>query len=117
MEGKNVGIKETYSDSYQINFQDMEFRLVKDEKIIEMSKLFHFNIDCEMPAFVNEYRYVFYDHLVLDKTMNIKCYMSPIIILMTNSDYNLVMKCLFHNISYDDGCDQFMIHTFKNEHE
>lgn len=22
------------------------------------------------------------------------------------------MKCLFHNVSFDDGCDRFMIHDY-----
>ena len=37
------------------------------------------------------------------------CLPSPLVILMTNEDYNLIMRALFHNINYDDGCDRFMI--------
>lgn len=80
---------------------------------IEMSKLFHFNVKIEMPGFVNEYFYVFKQKLKIDRTMKLRCYISPIIVRMTNKDYNLVMKCLFHNITYDDGCDRFQIHDFQ----
>lgn len=64
-----------------------------------------------MPTLVNEYEYVFQD-CQLDKTMKIHCYMSPIIMTLNNTNYNLLMKCLFHNIAYDDGCDCFMIYDF-----
>ena len=109
---KNNGLLEkSFSDSYQIKFQDMEFKLVEGGlHIIEMSKLFHFNVDIEMPSYVNEYRYAFRNQLFLNHTMYIKCYMSPIILLMTNNDYNLIMKILNFNITYDDGCDVFLIH-------
>jgi len=70
-----------------------------------MSKEFAFNLSIEMPAFVNEYNYVFNKALKIDKTMKIRSYISPIILRMSHVDYNLIMKCLFHNISYDDGCD------------
>lgn len=90
----------------------MSLGFVKDGKEIEMSKLFHFNIKMDMPGFVNEYWYVYKDKLKIDKTMKMRCYLSPIIIRMTNADYCLVMRCLFHNITYDDGCDRFMIHEY-----
>ena len=78
-----------------------------------MSKLFHLNLEVEMPLFANEYFYVFGKKLVIDKTMKIKCYLSPIVIMLTNFDYNLIMKILFHNITFDDGCDRFYIHNFE----
>jgi len=32
---------------------------------------------------------------------------------MTNEDNNLIMRALFHNITYDDGCDRFMIDEWE----
>lgn len=61
-----------------------------------------------------EYRYL-YSRIKLDSTLRIKCYVSPIIITMSNSDYNKIMKCLFHNISYNDGCDKYMVHDFEEK--
>lgn len=66
-----------------------------------------------MPAFVNEYWFIYKDKLLIDKTMKIRSYLSPIIISLTNKDYCLLMRCLFHNVTYDDGCDYFMIHDFE----
>lgn len=40
--------------------------------------------------------------------------MSPVIMQMDNNDYNLIMKCLFHNISFDDGCEPFHIFNYKS---
>jgi len=78
-----------------------------------MCKPFNFNVEVEMPLFVNEYQFVFENNLVLDKTMKIKCYVSHIVILMTNEDYNFIMRVLFHNITFDDGCDRFMIDEYE----
>lgn len=52
---------------------------------------------------------------MLDKTMKIKCYVSTLVILMTNEGYNLIMRALFHNINYDDGCDRFMIDEWEKQ--
>ena len=43
------------------------------------------------------------------------CLPSPLVILMTNEDYNLIMRALFHNINYDDGCDRFMIDEWEKQ--
>ena len=34
---------------------------------------------------------------------------------MTNEDYNPIMRALFHNINYDDGCDRFMIDEWEKQ--
>jgi vacuolar protein sorting-associated protein 13A/C len=34
---------------------------------------------------------------------------------MTNEDYNFIMRVLFHNITFDDGCDRFMIDEFEKK--
>ena len=52
---------------------------------------------------------------MLDKTMKIKCNVSTLVILMTNEGYNLIMRALFHNINYDDGCDMFMIDEWEKQ--
>ena len=82
-----------------------------------MGKPFNFYLDIEMPLFVNEYDFLFSSKLIIDKTMKIKCYLTTLVILMTNEDYNLIMKILFHNITYDDCCDRFMIHDFGKKQE
>lgn len=65
-----------------------------------------------MPGFVNEFFYVYKNKVQIDKTMKLRCYISPIIIRLTSKDYGFIMKCLSHNISYDDGCDRHMIHDY-----
>ena len=77
-----------------------------------MCKPFNFYMDIESPIFVNEYNFLYGNQITLDKTMKIRCYLTPLVILMTNDDYNLIMKILFHNIIYDDCCDRFLIHNF-----
>ena len=87
-------------------------RLIKKGQPQELSKLFHFNLRINMPTLVDEYEFIYGKGAILDKTMKINCYMSPIIMSLNNSNFNLLMKCLFHNITYDDGCDMFMIHDY-----
>lgn len=65
-----------------------------------------------MAGFSNEYKFLYGDNIKIDNTMVMYNYISPIIFRMSNSDYNLIMKCLFHNITFDDGCDRFMIHDW-----
>ena len=44
--------------------------------------------------------------------MTIDMLLSPIILTISNKDYNLLMKCINHNVSYDDGYDQIVVHDF-----
>jgi len=52
---------------------------------------------------------------VLDKTMKIKCYVSTLVFLINKEGINLIMRALFHNINYDDGCDMFMIDEWEKQ--
>jgi vacuolar protein sorting-associated protein 13A/C len=91
----------------------MQIRLIRGEKVDEMTKYFNYNVNINMAGFTNEYKFLYGDDIAIDNTMFMYNYVSPIIFRMSNSDYNLVMKCLFHNITYDDGCDRFMIHDWE----
>jgi hypothetical protein len=44
--------------------------------------------------------------------MKIKTRILPIILSMYKSDYLLIMKILFSNISFDDMMDRFYIHDY-----
>ena len=44
--------------------------------------------------------------------MRIKTRILPIILSMYKSDYLLIMKILFSNISFDDMMDRFYIHDY-----
>lgn len=61
----------------------MQLGFIRNGKYIEMSQLFHFNIKIDMPGFSNEYWYVYKDELQIDRTMKLKCFISPIIIRLT----------------------------------
>lgn len=37
--------------------------------------------------------------------MKIYTFMAPMIIQLSHEDYMFIMKCLFHNIIFDDGLD------------
>ena len=52
---------------------------------------------------------------MLDKTMKIKCYVSTLVFLINKEGINLIMRALFHNINYDDGCDMFMIDEWEKQ--
>lgn len=71
IENKETEISKTFSDAYQIYLSNMGIKLVKGLKEIWMCKPFNFNVEVEMPMFVNEYQFVFGNNLVLDKTMKI----------------------------------------------
>lgn len=62
-----------------------------------MSKSFDYNVQINMAAFINEYKYLYGADIAIDTTTIVKNYISPIIFRMSNSDYNLSMKCLFHS--------------------
>lgn len=93
----------------------MQIKFVHDHKHVrEFTKFFHMNLAVQMLAFANEYKFLYGRQVQLEKAMHINLYLSPLIIMMSNADYNLVMRSLFHNISYDDGCDQFLVHEFAS---
>lgn len=92
-------------------------RIIRGKNATEMTKAFDFNVNINMIGFFNEYKYIYGNDIKLDTTMIMKNHISPIIFRMSNADYNLVMKCLFHNISYDDGCDKFLIHDWARNQE
>ena len=47
--------------------------------------------------------------------MKIKCYVSTLVFLINKEGINLIMRALFHNINYDDGCDMFMIDEWEKQ--
>ena len=51
----------------------------------------------------------------MDKTIKIKCYVSTLVFLINKEGINLIMRALFHNINYDDGCDRFMIDEWEKQ--
>ena len=51
----------------------------------------------------------------MDKTIKIKCYVSTLVFLINKEGINLIMRALFHNINYDDGCDVFMIDEWEKQ--
>lgn len=110
-------LKETYSENFLISMAKMQMRIVhihdKSKELIEMTKGFDYNVCINMAGFVNEYKYLWGNDVRIDTTMILKNYISPIIFRMSNTDYNLIMRCLSHNISYDDGCDRFLIHDWE----
>ncbi|KAL4496109.1 hypothetical protein ABPG72_015531 [Tetrahymena utriculariae] len=114
---KKEDIKETYSENFNISMNDMQMRLIRGQNVTEMTKAFNFNVNINMVGFFNEYKYIYGNDIKIDTTMIMKNYISPIIFRMSNADYNLVMMCLFHNISYDDGCDRFLIHDWARNQE
>ncbi|KAL4498677.1 hypothetical protein ABPG73_003474, partial [Tetrahymena malaccensis] len=114
---KKEDIKETYSENFNISLNDMQMRLIRGQNVTEMTKAFNFNVNINMAGFFNEYKYIYGNDIKIDTTMIMKNYISPIIFRMSNADYNLVMMCLFHNISYDDGCDRFLIHDWARNQE
>ena len=52
---------------------------------------------------------------MLDKNLKIKCYVSTLVFLINKEGINLIMRALFHNINYDDGCDMFMIDEWEKQ--
>lgn len=66
-----------------------------------------------MAGFFNEYKYIYNNDIKIDTTMYMDNYISPIIFRMSNADYNLIMASLSKNISYDDGCDRFLVHDWE----
>ncbi len=65
-----------------------------------------------MPALTNYYDFLYGEKIAVDRRMMLSCLMSPLVMRMANEDYCLIMRCLFHNVSFDDGCDQYLIHDF-----
>ncbi|EGR30928.1 PH domain protein [Ichthyophthirius multifiliis] len=110
-------VKQTYSENYKICIEQMQIRIIRSNKVDEMTKQFNYNVNINMALFSNELKYLYGDDIAIDNTMFMHNYVSPIIFRMSNSDYNLVMKCLFHNITYDDNCDKFMIHDWERNQE
>lgn len=78
-----------------------------------MTKPFDYNIKMSMPGFFNEYKYLYGADIKIDTTMVLHNYISPIIFRMSNTDFNLLMRCLFHNVTFDDGCDRFHVYDWE----
>jgi vacuolar protein sorting-associated protein 13A/C len=86
--------------------------VIKDIGVVEQGPLertdltlpFDFNVAVEMFPLALQYGLA-YPNIEADAQIKIKCYMGPMIIQMTHRDYMFIMKCLFHNIAYDDGFD------------
>lgn len=70
----------------------------------EITLPFDINLAVEMFGMAPQYS-LLYPESQLDTQMKIKSYMGPMIIQLTHLNYMFIMKCLFHNISYDDGFD------------
>ena len=108
-------VKEVYSEHFYVKLANMQLRIVKEKNtVVEMTKAFDYNVDINMAGFVNEFKYIYGHDIRIDTRMILKNYISPIIFRMSNADYNLCMSCLFKNITYDDGCDRFLIHDWAN---
>ncbi|KAL4445126.1 hypothetical protein ABPG74_018854 [Tetrahymena malaccensis] len=100
-----------YEDQYYIYIEDMKIVIIKEDQMIEVCKPFDFNIKVSMLSFFKELEQCFPQESY-DNTMTIESYISPILLKFSNFDYNIIMTAIFHNISYDDGLDQFFIHDF-----
>lgn len=107
-------MKETYNEIFNISLVNMQIRIVRDDGMdnSEMTKKFDYNVKISLAGFVDEYKYLYGGDIRIDTTIILQNYISPIIFRMSNWDYNLVMKCIFHNVTYDDGCDRFLVHNW-----
>ncbi len=64
MESKEIN--EVYAQNFLIMLKDMQLATVRDGKVTSMSEPCDFNMQIEMPGFVNEYEFVYGDKIVLD---------------------------------------------------
>lgn len=71
-----------------------------------------------MPMFMDQYRAVF-PNTKFDATMVIKSHILPIVMKMSNKNYNAVMRVpfklqiMFANVSYDDLLDRFLFMEYE----
>ena len=107
-------LPEVLCDYYRIYMKDMGIKIIRDgDKVSEISKPFHFNLEVEKLCFMDDYNYCYKnlsDHL--DTRLRIRSRIFPILLSLYKIDYLLLMKILFSNISYDDVMDKFHIHDY-----
>ena len=82
---------------------NMCMRLTYGQREREMTKPFNCNMDIDQLMLPNHYEFAF-KNLTLDYSRKVKFHLSPCVMIMSNADYNLFMKILYHNIRFDDGC-------------
>ncbi|KAL4505260.1 hypothetical protein ABPG72_016327 [Tetrahymena utriculariae] len=106
-------IKETYSDIYQVNAQNMLIRVIKGDQVTEITQKFNLNVSVNLANYFYQYKYIYGDDIKIDTTVRVYNHISPIIFVISNENYNLIMKCVMHNIAYDDGCDRFLVNDWE----
>ena len=95
--------------------KDMGIKVNRGKEQFEMSLPYHFNLEVEKPGFIEEYKHCYKDE-DLDFSLRIKSRILPIILSLHKTDYLLIMKILFANISYDDQMDRYHIYQYpQNE--
>ncbi|KAL4462680.1 hypothetical protein ABPG74_000510 [Tetrahymena malaccensis] len=106
-------IKETYSDIYQVNAQNMLIRVIKRGLVTEITQKFNLNVSVNLANYFYQYKYIYGSDIKIDTTVRVYNHISPIIFRISNENYNLIMKCVMHNIAYDDGCDRFLVNDWE----
>ncbi|EAR98864.2 PH domain protein (macronuclear) [Tetrahymena thermophila SB210] len=106
-------IKETYSDIYEVNAENMLIRVIKGDQVTEITQKFNLNVSVNLANYFYQYKYIYGNDIKIDTTIKVYNHISPIIFRISNENYNLIMKCVMHNIAYDDGCDRFLVNDWE----
>ncbi|CAD8141116.1 unnamed protein product [Paramecium pentaurelia] len=101
------GLESVWVEQFLLNMKDIQIYQQNEQIKREFSLPFDFNIQVEIFTLAEKYS-LNYPKLKFDEQLKINCFVAPMILQMTHSDYMFLMKCLFHNIAYDDGFDNMI---------
>ncbi|CAD8058857.1 unnamed protein product [Paramecium sonneborni] len=108
---QELQLDSVWVDEFILNMKDIQLYQQSRENKREFSLPFDFNISVEIFGMFQQYQ-LFYPKIKFDEQLKIHCFIAPMILQITHSDYMFLMKCLFHNIAYDDGFDNMI----RNSH-
>ena len=75
-----------------------------------------FTLVIDFERLPNTERALMFPFIQQDKTLMLSGVIETLRMKLSKVTYNLLLKCMIHNLTHDDGQDNLYIHNFKHQH-